>query len=191
VAQARQKAAAEGLANVEFRSANAINTGLPDRSFDAVVCVLGVFFAPDMPAFVAEMWQLVRPGGVLAVTTWGPGLLEPANGLFWEAVRDVEPALFKAFNPWDEITTPDALTALLAAGGVVGQAAEAADGQHDLASSEQFWEVVLGTGYRATIEALSPAQRDLVRRRLLTELRSRHVTALRTNVVFATARRQG
>ena len=70
---ARAKAAAEGLANIEFRLADATSTGLPDGSFDAVVCVFGVFFARDMTAFVAEMWRLVRPGGVLAITTWGPG----------------------------------------------------------------------------------------------------------------------
>jgi ubiquinone/menaquinone biosynthesis C-methylase UbiE len=34
-----------------------------------VICVFGVFFVPDMPAFVAEMWRLVRPGGTLAITT--------------------------------------------------------------------------------------------------------------------------
>ena len=81
-----------------------------------MICVFGVFFAQDMAAFAAEMWRHVRPGGVLAVTTWGPGLFEPANSIFWEAVRRVAPSAYKAFNPWDEITTPAALTALLAGG---------------------------------------------------------------------------
>src|SRR5271165_5101267 len=76
---ARARAARAGLANIEFRYEDATCTGLPDGCFDAVVCVFGVFFAPDMPAFAAEMWRLVRPGGVLAITTWGPGLFEPAN----------------------------------------------------------------------------------------------------------------
>jgi hypothetical protein len=52
-----------------------------------------VFFVPDMAAFAAEMWRMVRPAGVLAITTWGPGLFEPANSVFWEAVREVEPSL--------------------------------------------------------------------------------------------------
>ena len=65
---ARARAARDGLANVEFRYGDAMRTGLPDGSFDAVVCVFGVFFAPDMAAFVQEMWRLVKPGGV-AVTT--------------------------------------------------------------------------------------------------------------------------
>src|SRR5215831_18110883 len=96
---ARAKAAREGLANVEFCQGDATCTGLPGDGFDAVMCVFGVFFASDMTAFLAEMWRLVAPGGVLAVTTWGPDWLEPASSLFWEAVREAEPSLFRAFNP--------------------------------------------------------------------------------------------
>src|SRR5215475_3337805 len=47
---ARARAAREGLANVEFRQGDATCTGLPNGSFDAVVCVFGVFFARDMTA---------------------------------------------------------------------------------------------------------------------------------------------
>src|SRR5499433_2209537 len=183
---ARARAAREGLANVEFRHSDAVRTGLPDGRFDAVVCVFGVFFAPDMAAFVAEMWRLVRPGGVLAVTTWGPGLFEPANSHFWETVREVEPSLFKAFNPWDEITTPQALAGLFSRAGVPDPAVVAAAGQHQLAHPDRFWDIVLGTGYRATVDALSQEQRDRVRGWLLSELRSRAVTTMRTDVVFGT-----
>ena len=56
-----------------------------------MVCVFGVFFAADMTAFLREIWRLVRPGGVVAVTTWGPGLFEPANSHFWRCVGEVEP----------------------------------------------------------------------------------------------------
>jgi ubiquinone/menaquinone biosynthesis C-methylase UbiE len=186
---ARARAAREGLANVGFRCGDATKTGLPGGRFDAVVCVFGVFFAADMAGFVAEMWRLVRPGGVLAVTTWGPGLFEPANAVFWESVRDVEPSLFKAFNPWDEITTEAALADLLSRGGVDRPDVAAAPGRHDLAHPDQFWDIVLGTGYRAAIDALGQEARDLVRRRVLAEVRSGGIVSLRTDAVFGTARR--
>lgn len=188
---ARARAAREGLANIEFRAGDATGTALPDGSFDAVICVFGVFFAPDMAGFVAEMWRLVRPGGVLAITTWGAGLFEPANTAFWESVREVEPSLFKAFNPWDEITTQAALTDLLARGGVEHPAVRAAPGWHHLDHPDRFWDIVLGTGYRATIDALSQEQRDTVRTRLLGRLRSEGITSVRTDVVFSIAQRPG
>ena len=132
---ARDRAEREGLRNVEFRAGDATQTGLPSESFDAVVCVFAVFFAPDMPAFVREMWRLVRPGGTLAITTWGPDWSEPGSSIFWNCVRDVEPALFRAFNPWEEITTPAALGDLLARGGITDPVVEAVAGElreHDV-----------------------------------------------------------
>ena len=188
---ARSRAAEEGLANIEFRPGDATRTGLPDGGFDAVVCVFGVFFAPDMAAFVREMWRLTGPRGVLAVTTWGPGLWEPASSVFWRCVGEVEPALYKAFNPWDEITTPALLAGLFSRAGVPDPAVEAAAGEHRLEHPDRFWDIVLGSGYRATVDALSPEQRDRVRDSLLAGLRSREISVLRTDVVFGTAARPG
>ena len=184
---ARARAAREGVANAEFRCGDATRTGLPNGGFDAVVCVFGIFFASDMPAFAAEMWRLVRPGGVLAITTWGPGLFEPANTCFWESVGEVEPSLMRVFNPWDEITTPAALAGLFPPAAVPHVVA--APGEHHLDRPECFWDIVLGSGYRATIDALSPEQRDRVRQGLLGKLSPRNITTLRTDVIFGTATR--
>jgi hypothetical protein len=127
---------------------------------------------------------------VLAVTTWGPGLFEPANSLFWEAVGAVEPSLVRAFNPWDQITTPAALRELFARAGVTDPDVVAVSGRHPLERPDAFWDVVLGSGYRATIDALGQEQREAVRGQLLSALRSGQVTSLRTDVVFGTARRR-
>jgi ubiquinone/menaquinone biosynthesis C-methylase UbiE len=97
---ARAKAKTCGLENVEFRIGDMLDLGLPGAEFDAVVCVFGIFFVPDIPQAVRELWKQVRPGGQLAVTTWGPRLFEPANSAFWESVREVRPDLYKGFNPW-------------------------------------------------------------------------------------------
>lgn len=188
---ARARAETEGLANVELRLCDARRTDLPDGSFDAVMCVFGVFFASSMDAFTAEMWRLVRPGGTLAITTWGPGLFEPANSLFWEAVGDLAPALVKAFNPWDEITTPAALTGLFERSGIDEAEVDAVNGQHHLSEPEDFWHIVLGSGYRGTVETLEPDQRDALHLTLLTRLRDQDISTLRTDVVYGTARRRG
>jgi ubiquinone/menaquinone biosynthesis C-methylase UbiE len=184
---ARARAADEGLAHVEFRRGDATRTGLPGGGFDAVVCVFGVFFAPDMAAFAAEMWRLTGAGGMLALTTWGPGLFEPANSVFWDSVRAVEPSLFKAFNPWDEITTAQALRDLYSRAGIADATAVAVPGRHHLDDPDRFWDIVLGSGYRATVDALSGAQREQVRERVIGRLRARKIATLRTDVVFGTA----
>jgi hypothetical protein len=155
-----------------------------------VVCVFGVFFAADMAAFIAEMWRLVRPGGTLAITTWGPDWCEPAASVFWDSVRELEPTLFRAFNPWDEITTAPMLADLFARGGIGSATVEATSGErHELERAEDFWDIALGSGYRATVDALGGEQRDRLRERVLGELRARSVTSLRNDVVFGSAAR--
>jgi len=80
---AQGKAAQRRLGNTQFERGDLLSLRFPNESFDAAVCVFGIFFVPDMAAAVQELWRCVRPGGQLAVTTWGPNLFEPGNGAFW------------------------------------------------------------------------------------------------------------
>lgn len=95
----------------------------------------------------------------------------------------------QSVQPWEEITTEAALADLLARGGVEHPAVRAVPGRHQLDHPDRFWDIVLGTGYRATIDALSQEQRDIVREHLLGRLRSEGITSVRTDVIFSTAQR--
>src|SRR5262249_35189199 len=83
---AGEKARTRGLGNVEFRCDDMTALGFEDGHFDAVVCVFAIFFVPDMERQVAELWRMVRPGGRLAITTWGPRMFEPGSSAWWAAV---------------------------------------------------------------------------------------------------------
>ena len=189
LAHARRRAARETLSNIEFRAGDATHAPEPDASFDAAICVFGVFFAADMPAFVAEMWRLLRPAGRLAITTWGPGLFEPANTVFWDAVARQRPDLVRAYNPWDQLATPHALATLIRDATSSEPAIEqVADHQH-LSTPEQFWDLVLGSGYRATVDAMSPDDRIALRSAVLAQLQAQHITHIRTDALLARAQR--
>ncbi|HEX5086418.1 MAG TPA: methyltransferase domain-containing protein [Nocardioides sp.] len=185
---ARARADAEGLTNLELRCADATATGYADGEFDAVVCVFGVFFLPDRAGFTSEMWRMVRPsGGTLAITTWGPGWLEPASSIFWDAVRAEDPSLYKGFNPWDDITEPTALLEVFEAAGVENASAEAVAATHPVPRPEDFWVIVMGSGPRATVDALSPGQADRVHDEVLGKLEERDITEVCVDVVFGAA----
>src|SRR6266702_2648558 len=78
---ARAKAAKRRLHNAEFRQGDMTALGFPDGNFDAVVSVLSVFFVSDMEDLVRELWRMVKPGGKLAITTWGPRNIDPKRTL--------------------------------------------------------------------------------------------------------------
>ena len=184
---ARTKAAALGLTNLEFRNGDVLHLDVPDASCDAVVCVFGIFFVPDMAAAVRELWRRVRPGGKLAITTWGPDFFEPASTAFWESIRDVRPELHKGFNPWDRISEPESVRSVLSAGGVASADVVAEAGTHCVPSPECWWSAVMGSGYRGTIEQLDVAERTRVHAANIEYIRRSGVREVQANVVYAVA----
>ena len=187
--RARRKAESLSLAQASFRRGDLLDLGLPDGGFDAVVCVFGIFFAPDMEAAARELWRVVRPGGRLAVTTWGSQLFEPVNTVFWDSVRAVRPDLHRAFNPWDRISEPSALRALFASAGAREAEVVAESHAHPLREPEDWWTLVMGSGYRGTVEQLEPEARARVREACLAFVRSARVRAVEAGVVYAVARK--
>lgn len=189
LALARAKAASRGLKNVQFKTGDMLELPFADGRFDAVVCVFGVFFVPDMSAAVRSLWRVVRPGGRLAITTWGPRFFEPANSAFWDAVRAVKPELYKGFNPWDRIVEPSAVLALLRESGVERGEVVPEPGKHPIPSPEAWWSAILGSGYRGTLEQLDPAQREHVRKANFDYIRKSGVQSVEANVVYAVAKK--
>ena len=66
-----REAARRGLANVEIRQMDAEQLDLPDSSFDAVVCGFALFYFPQLEKALAEFYRVLKPGGRIAVSTWG------------------------------------------------------------------------------------------------------------------------
>ncbi|HEU4390407.1 MAG TPA: methyltransferase domain-containing protein [Blastocatellia bacterium] len=187
LALARAKASTRGLRNVEFRSGDLLNLDFPDSEFDVVVCVFGIFFVPDMPVAVRELWRLVRPGGKLAITTWGPRFFEPATTAFWNSIREIRPDLYKGFNPWDRICDPPSLRALLHQAGVDYVKIAAEPGIHALPFPEAWWSAVMGSGYRGTVEQLDAGARERVRAANINYVLQSGITSVEANVLYSVA----
>jgi SAM-dependent methyltransferase len=71
IAQARERAQRESL-DIEFTEGDAEAMPYPDASFDAVVSMYGVMFAPRPERVVAELERVVKPGGLIALANWTP-----------------------------------------------------------------------------------------------------------------------
>jgi ubiquinone/menaquinone biosynthesis C-methylase UbiE len=185
--RARSKATKRRLQNLEFRVGDMLDLRLERPAFDAVVCVFGIFFVPDMRAGVRALWEVARPGGKLAITTWGPRWFEPATSVFWNAIREVRPDLYKGFNPWDRISDPGSVRALLGDAGIQQAEIIAEAGKHPIPSPEAWWSAVLGSGYRGTLDQLDAKSRQRVRTANLTYIRDSGITSIEANVVYTIA----
>ena len=182
--RARSKALAAGLANVEFRKADMTALNYPDGSFDAVVSVFSIFFVPDMEGLVRELWRMVRPGGRLAVTTWGPRIYEPAYSRWLAAVGEVRPDLAGAFNPWDRITDVVSVRRLLQDGGVRDAEVVWEEGFQPLRSPEDWWTIALGSGLRWTIEQMGAETAARVKADNVRWLAENKIERVETNAIY-------
>lgn len=185
---ARGKARRLGLTNVEFQVGDMERSGLAGESFDAVVCVFGIFFVPDMARAVRELWRMVRKDGQLAITTWGPRVFEPGAAAFWEAIGRERPDLVRAFDPWTRIDSPAALEELLRASGIEHANITAESNLQPLATPDDWWTIVLGSGYRSTVEQLDPVARERVRVANLQSLGN--TRSVEVNALYAVAEKR-
>ena len=188
LALASCKARRQGLKNIEFRQGNMREENAIQGLYDAVVCVFGIFFIEDMERMVAELWQHVRPGGCLAVTTWGEALFEPMYSVFDRAVADIRPELVTDYRPWDRLVNPSDLEHLLS---TCSEHVSVVSESHDqtLSQPESWWRVVLGSGRRSTVLQLSTHEAEQVRVNNLTYVRDHEVDRIVTKVNYGVAQK--
>jgi hypothetical protein len=116
-------------------------------------------------------------------------MFEPAEEKFWEAVRREDPELFKSIKPWNKIVEPEPFRALLVECGVTDPEVAAERGMHPLHTPEDWWTIILGWGYRSTVDALSPLHRERVRVATVEAVERDKIREIRADIVYAVARR--
>jgi SAM-dependent methyltransferase len=107
----RRRAAAEGT-DIAFVEGDAQALPFEDASFDTVLSVFGVQFAPDQARAAAELLRVTRPGGTIALANWVPG--GAAEAMFAVTARYSPPPPGLA-SPW-RWGTAEGATALLGGG---------------------------------------------------------------------------
>jgi ubiquinone/menaquinone biosynthesis C-methylase UbiE len=88
VSLAEKAAAGQGMAGATFCEMDAERLDCPDASFDTVTCAFSLFQFLDIGQALAEMWRVLKPGGRLGLSNWGPGYFSPVASLQRDLFRE-------------------------------------------------------------------------------------------------------
>lgn len=153
-------------ADIEWHQAGASHTGLPDASFDAVICQQGLQFFPDRLAAVQEFHRVLAPSGRAVIATWcgdddgDAGYVPIAEALHRHAPGDPDPIKFIAaiFGLSDGTEVARLATAV----GFDDIAVERRTLTVRFPSAEAWVEAFLGAAPVPSISTLAPAARAAI-----------------------------
>jgi ubiquinone/menaquinone biosynthesis C-methylase UbiE len=160
----RQRAAANGVENIEFMQSDAVSLDFPAESFDAAVSRWGIIFEPDGEGAAANVRGFLKPGGRFAIASWGPPERVPFLAVAMKTAMqklDVPPPPPGTPGPLSR-PTPEAIGGLLEGGGFTGVEVQELDITFEFESPEEY--TVFTLGMAAPIKAmLAPHPEDVQR----------------------------
>jgi SAM-dependent methyltransferase len=130
-----------GLANVRTRVLDLEDIDEPAATFDAVVVREGLMLVADPIRAASEIRRVLRPGGRVAVTVWGPRERNPWLTTAFAAVSAElgttlpPPGVPQPFS----LDDADRLAAVLSAGGLCDVTVEELPTPHRTASVDEWW----------------------------------------------------
>src|SRR5256714_7318774 len=129
IAFGRERTAAAGVENIDFLEADAASLDFPPDSFDAALSRFGIIFEPDGEAAAARVRSFLKPGGRMAIASWGPPERAPFLAIPMRTAIErlqVPPPPPGMPGPLSR-PTPEALGGLLEGGGFSDVEVEEAD----------------------------------------------------------------
>jgi SAM-dependent methyltransferase len=139
---ASQRAAERGLENVTTCVLDLEQIDEPDGSFDVVLCREGLMLVPEPERAAREIRRILRPGGRIAVSVWGPRERNPWLGLVFDVVSAQlgEPVPPPGVPHPFSLADPDRLAAVLAGAGVDDVEVGEVPAPYRAASPDEWWE---------------------------------------------------
>lgn len=161
---ALERAAERGIRNVSGRQLDLEEIDEAEASYDVVLCREGLMFALDHVRALREIYRVLKPGGRVALSVWGPRARNPWLGLVFDEAskilgRPVPPPGIPGPFSLDE---PDRLTTAFSHSKFVNITAGEVAVDALAANFDEFWErtSALAGPLTKILASLSPAARD-------------------------------
>ncbi len=187
LARARAKANSLGLGNISFERRDLEDTGFPDDTFDIASCAFGIFFLPDMSRGLNCILRVVKPGGMIYLTSFCSGLMEPMRGMLLARLKElgVEPPEFSS-----RLDTPEKLTALLSSAGCRNVGVRSRQTGYHIKDAQEWLGILTNTAFGGPLNRLPEDDRERIIEEHLKEvdsLRGKDGIRLDIEVLFAQA----
>jgi ubiquinone/menaquinone biosynthesis C-methylase UbiE len=166
LAIARERAAAVGVGNIEFRESDGESLTLPERDFDAVVCRWGLMFMPDLDQALSGIRARMKPGARLATAVWSTPDKVPMITVGALIVRRLANLPSPPPNALDPLRLADTsiLEGALTKAGFKDVTIERRQVEFEFASTREFADFrrEVSAPFRALLERQSPALREQI-----------------------------
>jgi len=96
----------EGIRNASVRLGDGQNLPFEDNFFDAAFSMFGLIFFPDRGKGFAEIFRTLKPGGQIAVSSWGPMENSPVMQALSGALKEMDPDLLPPGKDFASLEDP-------------------------------------------------------------------------------------
>jgi ubiquinone/menaquinone biosynthesis C-methylase UbiE len=194
LAEGQRRAADEGLPDLLAAACDAEHLSFADARFDAALIGLGLFIFPEPEKALAELHRVVRPGGRIALSVWGPREAVPLIARAQDCIARLLPAPKVPRPSVFRLGEADALAGLLGKAGFSDVNIAPHTFTCSFTSADSYWQAFLDLagGAAESLSRLPEAMQDRLRAEVASEIASHREAngfAIESTVLIATARR--
>jgi ubiquinone/menaquinone biosynthesis C-methylase UbiE len=144
------------LSNIDIHVMDAGALEFRRDYFDHAVCSFGLFFMSDMAAALRQWLRVIKPGGKLAFTAFGPQAFQPQMQLFFEALahHGIAPDDHTPLAAAQRLHDPEYCRSLLSDAGLSETVVHKEQLGYHLKDINDWWTVVWNSGLRGWVERL-------------------------------------
>jgi len=140
----------------ETRQMDAEHLQFDDQSFDFALCGLALFFFPDFDQALSEIFRVLKPQGVLTVSTFGED--DPR----WDGLGEIVGAYRERLAPapkidMERLSKPESVIEAFGNAGFTNIELFSEDDVIHYRDLDQWWETLWSHGFRAFLERLDEA----------------------------------
>ena len=159
LAQAEEKIRKFGISNIDLHTMDATALDFRSGYFDSVACAYALFFLPDMQAGLNEWRRVLKPGGSVMFTSFGPAAFRPMLDLFMARLAHHGVVTDPAASA--RLKDPARCRQLLTAAGLTDIEIVTEQLGYHLKDATDWWEIIYNAGFRGMLDKLAPHSRDV------------------------------